>query len=286
MNLSNSLNLPEALVTAIQYDDYDKPDADFSVTELISPPRIAILRQRHSEHIVSDASDRIFSLFGKAIHVILERAASDRYLVEKRFFLTHDGYKIGGRIDIYDKETKVLSDWKITSRHTVNEGPKKEWIAQGNLNTLILRTNGYEVKKIQYVAIFRDWSKLMAYRKKDYPEHQVKVLDIPIWREKETELYLSQRILAHLEARTGELPLCSPEERWSKPTRFALMQKGKKRAIKLFDTKEEAWAAVSGNKDRFVEKREGEETRCLHYCEVCPWCDFGREVVLAANPSA
>jgi hypothetical protein len=285
---SNDLGLPAPLVAAIKRDDYEKGDCDFSVTELIRPPRIAVLSRRYGDVITEDAADRIFSLIGTAIHIILERASSDRYITETRFVIEFEGTRIGGRIDLYDKETMTLADWKITSRYATKEGPKPEWIAQGNLNRYLLWKNGIQVKEIQYVAILRDWSLMQVARNRsDYPEKQVQVLPLPKWEKEEVENYLRERISIHRTAEI-ELPMCTEEERWTKKPKFALKKKGMKRAVRLYDTEVQAEAALANRpetdmKKYFIEPREGEETRCLHYCPVAAYCDFGREVARNAS---
>jgi hypothetical protein len=284
MQLTNNLGLPDALCAALTYDDYTPGKSDFSVTELIKPPRIVQLTKRYREHLVTDVSESIFALFGKSIHVILERAAGEQYIIEKRFYLEHDDAIVSGQIDIYNKPEDILQDWKITSYHSVADGPKPEWIQQANLNRLILRHNKVgQISKIQYIAIFRDWSKMMAARKpNDYPQSQVRILNLPIWPEEQTREFLSERIRIHREALAGPLPLCTPEERWERPHRFALMKKGRKRAIKLYEEKEQALAAVKDGSE-FVEERPGENVRCLFYCQCAPYCDFGRELIRAQS---
>jgi len=284
---SNDLRLPEPIVAAIKADEYEKGECDYSVTELIRPARISVLSRRHGDDLSEDVADRIFSLIGTAIHIILERAASDRYVAEQRFFMEFEGTRISGKPDLYDSETMTLQDWKITSRYATKEGPKPEWIAQANLNRYLLWKNNIQVKEIQYVAIYRDWSKMMVARNRsDYPEKQVEVLPMPKWTKEQVENYLRERISEHRSAEI-ELPLCTPEERWNKPPKFALMKKGRKRADRLYDTEEQALKGME-NKGQsaaqyFIEPRAGEETRCLHYCPVVAYCDFGREVVREAN---
>lgn len=283
MRLLNDLNLPEPLVEAIEHRDssYDKGQSDYSVTQLIAPPRIVELKRQWHKHLVDDASNRIFALFGQAVHTILERSAGDRYVVEKRYFIEHDGAKISGQIDLYDRQEKSLQDWKICSYHVAADGAKPEWIAQGNLNRYILWKNGIRVKEIKFIGIFRDWSKLAASRKSDYPQNQVKVLPIPLWSQEEVEAYLSERISLH-RAAAIELPMCSSEERWERPHKWAVMAKGKKRALKLHDSEEEARKHSDKVEDSKVEDRPGENVRCLHYCPVVQYCDFGREQQLQA----
>lgn len=277
MTLTNNAGLPEPLVEAIRNDSYSQEFTDYSVTELVKPPRISALRRAHSSEMSEDASDRIFSLIGQGIHSILERAASNRYIVEERFGLkTASGVTVSGRIDLFDQETKALQDWKITSRFATKDGPKPEWTAQGNLNRLILERNGIQVKKIEYVAIYRDWSKMAVARGVDnMPEKQVEVIPIEMWTCEETDEYLAERIRLHEEAKT-DLPMCSDEDRWYKPPKFALMKKKRKRAIKLYPTEAEALAAVT-EPDQYIEARKDEHTRCLYYCECAPYCTQFRD---------
>ena len=51
MELTNKYGAPVSIVAAIQNDSYTKDGADFSVTELISPPQIRRLWQEHEDEI-------------------------------------------------------------------------------------------------------------------------------------------------------------------------------------------------------------------------------------------
>jgi hypothetical protein len=282
MNLTNQSNLPLPLVEAIRNDSYDKGDCDYSVTELILPPRIAELRRQHWGEITEDASDRIFALVGQGIHAVLERAAGDCYRVEERFTIRHEsGVRVSGRIDLYDRQTFTLQDYKVTSRWTTKDGLKPEWVAQGNLNRLLMLKNGVRVDKIEYVAIYRDWSKMMVARgKDDMPEKQVETFEVPLWKTEFTEGYLEDRIRLHQEA-AEQLPLCTDEERWFKPEKWAVMKKGRKRAVKLYDSPSEATLVAESlepHQGQYkVEHRKGEHTRCLYYCPVSSFCLQFRE---------
>jgi len=281
MKIENQLGLPDPIVRAVTNDPYDKEDCDYTPTSLIRPVRIASLSRKWTDHMTEDASDRIFALIGQAIHTIMERAGTDRYIVETRFYTVIGDKKIGGKIDIYDRETQMLSDYKICSRYVVNDGVKEEWVAQNSINALLMRRNDVPVKAAQIVAIFRDWSKMAAERKNDYPDRQIAILPVPLWPEAETETYIRNRITAH-ELGKEDPPICTPEERWERPTRFALMKKGRKRALKLFEREIDALAAADGASEMKVELRPGENVRCLHYCPVVSYCDFGRELVREA----
>lgn len=282
---------------AVEGDDYNKGDCDFSTTELIGPPRIAVLKKQWQKHLIEDVSDRIFALLGKSVHTILEHSAeSKHYLIERRFIAEHDGYRIGGQIDLFDTKTSILQDWKVTTYHGLSEAQRqypwstlrtaptgKGWIEQANVNAYLMFRNGYNVKGMEYVAIYRDWSKMQVARGvHGYPPRQVEVLRIPRWTHGETEAYLSDRIKAHVDARKN-LPLCTPDERWEKPAMFAVKKHGAKRATRLLETEFEAQelaAKISTVKARYgVEPRPGEPIRCLYYCSVSGYCSYGREVL-------
>src|SRR6266446_1290836 len=178
MNLTNELKLPLPIVNAIRGDDYSKGDCDFSVTELIKPVRMRALGKKWSEHLTEDVSDRIFSLFGKAMHKVLEMTADPRYcMVEKRYYANFilppgnrgglkgsEQFRVGGQFDLLDylldKKTGILSDYKFTSRYAVANGIKPDWLAQLSVNAYLLRHNGINIKGAQIVAILRDWSKM------------------------------------------------------------------------------------------------------------------------------
>lgn len=277
--LTNLLSLPEPLVRAVANDSYTPGEkCDYSTTQLLKPARIVALQRKWREHLTEDASERIFSLIGQAIHTILERGASDRYLVEKRFYSAFAGKRISGQIDVFDTETGILSDYKLTSRFTTGDGVKPEWQQQASINALLMSMAGIEINGAQIVAIYRDWSKMAANRKQDYPERQVQVFTVPLWSADKTIAFIEARITAH-EAAKAELPMCSEKERWAKPEKWALMQNGRKKALKLYLSETEATAAVTDDKKQFVEHRPGENTRCLFYCSVNKYCSFYQELM-------
>lgn len=279
MRLTNNLNLPAPLVAAIANDNYSGGTSDYSTTGLLRPPRIAELSRRHWDDLTEDVSDRIWSLFGQVTHTIIERAATNE-LVEKRLFMTIFGKTVSGQVDLFQGD--ILWDWKTTSIYSGKDGPKDEWTQQGNINRLLCAENSIEVNRIQYVALYRDWSKMASERKEDYPASQVEVFQLPLWPLAKTRAFVEERIALH-EASKTELPLCSDEERWARPEKWAVMKKGAKRAVKLHETEEQAMAHIGNlgelSSKHSVEHRPGENTRCLFYCPVSSRCVQFREMV-------
>lgn len=277
--ITNKFNLPLPLVKAVENDKYHPGRSDYTTSQLSgTPARQLVLKRRHWADITEDVADRIYSLSGQSKHVVLERAAEFcdelQFLAEERFYVTREGKTIGGQIDLYDKNTKTLWDWKETSVYVAYNDLKPEWIAQGNINKLLLEENGYEVKTISNIALYRDWKKSQVGTKKDYPEHQVALFPIPIWTREETEKFIRERIRAFEGARK-ELPDCSEEERWKSADVYALQKKGNKRATKLFDTEQEAIThmEIFDIKGHEVLFRPGVNKRCQSYCVVSEFCE-------------
>lgn len=261
MLVTNNFNLPLPLVRAIQNDPYDGGDCDISVTRLIQPPQIAKLSK--GLELTEDASERVWSLLGQAVHTILERAnaPSVKLSIEERLYTERLGWRISGKFDVW--EDGVLSDYKITSVFA-REG-KVEWENQLNLLALLCAENLIPVHRLQIVAIFRDWRPKEAL-KDDYPDSQVAVIPVKLWPIERTEAYLEERVRLYQQ---DEITPCSDEERWHQPDKWALMAKGRKRAIKLFDAKPEN---VTLADKQYWEHRPGGYRRCESYCPVSSVC--------------
>lgn len=281
MPLTNRHNLPQPLVRAVTRDPYSKGDADYSVTELIDSPRIRALQQAHADEIEEDVSERIFSLFGRAVHQILEWGADADHVAEERVFATINGVTISGGMDLQKIDTQggvAIQDYKVTSVYSATK-EKFEWEAQLNLYAALIRkTKNYRAKQLGIVAILRDWSKGKA--RGDYPEAPVLQIPIALWPDDAADSYLAKRIALHERARRDAFlgkPLrdCTPDERWEGQPNWAVMRKGAARASRVFGDELDAIAfAKTSGADFEVVRRGGEPRRCLdNYCRVSRWCD-------------
>lgn len=276
MKLTNHQNLPKALVRAIENDSYSKGLSDFSVTELLQPPRIRALKLKHEHEIVEDAGEGIWRLLGQSVHTILERANNpDNAIAEKRYFAKFLGYTVSGQIDSLDLENEILSDYKVTTvwKFLKNRPPPSEFIAQLNMQLLILRLNGLDARILNIVGILRDWSIREAKTNPDYPEFQVATMEIPMWSREETTAFIEDRIKAHLQAEVV-LPNCSNEDRWATPNKFAIMKGTSRRAVKLVDSIVEAHEYIHNyGPGHRIESRKGLSRRCESYCVCAKFCD-------------
>lgn len=73
MKITNKANLPEGIVNTIKNDSYSKGDADYSASQLSTPPQIMQLMRLNGDKIEVDVADEIWKLLGSAVHYILER---------------------------------------------------------------------------------------------------------------------------------------------------------------------------------------------------------------------
>ena len=285
--ITNKFNLPQPFVDLVSGDTYSKGESDITTTGLAQPPKIAELTRRHGGEITMDASEKVWTMMGTANHYVLEQIAlrnPERYVTEQRFYLDIDGVKLGGQIDLFDRETETLWDYKVSSVYKAMSDDKLEWTKQANVNKLLCEHNGIFPKKLAILLVCKDWKRKEAEFKADYPKCAIQEIPLPIWREEETLAYIKSRINLHNAAKLIEeedaIPVCTEEERWAKPTTWAVLkEKGAKRAVNggIYELESEAIAhakRISGA----IEKRDGSNPRCENYCQVRQWCNFGRNL--------
>lgn len=287
MKVTNKFNLPQPFVDLVSGDTYSKGESDITTTGLAQPPKIAELTRRHSNEITMDASEKVWTMMGTANHYVLEQIAlrnPERYVTEQRFYLDIDGVKLGGQIDLFDRETETLWDYKVSSVYKAMSDDKLEWTKQANVNKLLCEHNGFHPKKLAILLVMKDWKRKEAEFKSEYPKCAIQEIPLPIWKEEETLAYIKSRINLHNAAKLIEvedaIPVCTEEERWAKPTTWAVLkEKGAKRAVNggVYELESEAIAhakRISGA----IEKRDGSNPRCENYCQVRQWCNFGRNL--------
>ena len=280
MKLTNKYNIPQTFMNVLDRPTYSKGKAHLSVTQLLNSPKIVALTKKFEDQLEQDASDMVWSIFGSAVHNVLEHGKDDNHIVEQRIHKEYDGWHISGAIDlqvINDKGIDV-KDYKTTSAWAVmNE--KIDWEVQLNMYAgLVEDVKRVPVTSVGIVAIIRDWNRRDAANREGYPEAPIKEIPIRLWSKEERDAYISSRIAAHsacefaLET-DGELPDCTPEEMWEKPTVWAVRKIGNKRAHSLYETEQLALSALEELGDKYeLEVRPGERTRCANFCPVSAWC--------------
>jgi len=276
MNITNNYNLPKSIVRAVK--NHEHKSAQYSVTELLKPPRILHLERRHQDEISEDVSERIWALFGTAVHSIAQAGEGSQDLSEEYMESVIGGVTISGTSDLYDSETKTLWDFKNTSVWTIIYNSRiEEWTEQLNSYALLMTEQGFEVKHLKILAFLRDWQKMKASTDASYPQLQVVVVDIALNPIKDTKSFLEGRVKlmeANKDISDNDLPFCTDEQRWKAPDKYAVIKSGNVRAKRVLENPFEAQKlAESLGPDHKVKHRPGTPKRCMEYCKVAQFCN-------------
>lgn len=285
MKLTNKYGIPQTFVNVLERPTYSKGTANISVTQLLNSPKIVALTKKFDDQLEQDASEMVWSIVGSAIHNFLEHGKDENHIVEQRIHTELDGWHISGAVDlqIVNPDGVDVRDYKFTSVWAaMNEKP--EWENQLNCYAwLIEKVKKVPVTSLGILAMLRDWKEREKNQKENYPEAPIKELPIKLWTMEEREAYVTSRIALHsacefaLET-DGELPDCTPEEMWEKPTTWAIKKKGNVRAYKVYETEKHATEALATmDKVYEIEVRKGERTRCESYCPVSQYCQQYRD---------
>jgi hypothetical protein len=288
MIYTNKMGLPDEVFQVLSKERYSGGNStDYSVTTLKTPPRIVQLERRHDHEVETDAIDNLWSMFGQMAHSLLEEHGSDEALTEERIYLNILGRKISGQVDHY--KNGVITDYKVTSAWTLVYGSRvKEWEEQLNMYAYLLRASGHDVRRIRIVTILRDWDKNKAKASHDYPQCPIEIIPITLWDEEEQKEYIEGRTLCqiHAEDKSDEdLPLCTAEEMWEQPSKYAIMKKDAKRATNVEDTLEAAEMRLAAYDDTkyYIQIRPGKRSRCEDYCPVNKFCNQYKAYVEARD---
>jgi len=285
MKITNKYGISNSTYKAIlkYQSEYDIMGANISVTGLIAPPRQRLLLKRHDKQIEVDAGTMFHVLDGQADHTVIEKASQEcEVLEEQKFVHEFCGWKVKGQAD-YWEPPHTLYDIKRTSVYAVkNNKVKPEWEAQTNIYGYFFRLAGFPVKKIFIEARLRDHLPVQAMRDRNYPQIPYKKVSVPVWNDEKVLAYIEERVKLHQKAEElddNDLSFCTEDERWTRPTKWAVMKKGRKSAIKLYDDDEDARnhiddASVNDRLKLELQERPGENIRCARgYCKAAPFCN-------------
>ena len=277
MEITNKQNLPAPLVALLSRNYYSKGSSQYSVTELMSPPKIRRLREQYDAVMDIDVTKMIASQLGTFMHGKLEAKEVEGYTNEERIFTEIDGVVISGAIDLQQHVDGgvVIIDYKFVKAWSVKQG-KDDWMTQLNIYKWLVETvKKVPVKGLKICAIIKDYS--AHDTSEGYPEAEAVMIDIPMWDAIKTETYVRERLEMHRNAKVAfdfgeELQPCTDEERWMSETTYATKREGRKTAIRVFKTLAEATELAEKEKG-YVETRKGEPKRCTgDFCGVSKWC--------------
>lgn len=269
-------NLPLSLTVWLAHDSYgytNNPKV-ISATTLLKPIKSLVLSQLPEAQRETDIASLIPSRMGTAIHEAIEVAWLDRPLealtalgyppnmiakivinptlvkpgqipiyLEQRVNKKFEDYIITGQFDFV--ENGVLEDFKTTSTYN--------WISQSNADKYVLQGSIYRwlnpdiiTEDYMYIRyIFTDWSSTKAKQDSSYPQSRIISNKYTLKSLGEIEQFIRSR-LNQLKQYIGkpqeELPPCTPEELWQKPSVYKYYKNPQKktRSTANFDTYYEA----------------------------------------------
>lgn len=283
MIITNELNLPQAFVQMAQRDEYETANNEYRVTSLLKGIRETELERRHSQEIKRDVSDMVWLLFGTATHSILERQKEgDREIKETRLKMEMDGIVLSGQFDLYNEEEERITDYKTASVWKIIYGNYEDWRRQLLIYAYMLQDTGFPVKRGRVVAFLKNHNKRDAKVKAGYPKLPVQPIDFTFSERdfQEIEVWLKEKIAEVKRARElpdDRLPLCTQEERFNSGDKYAVMKKGRKTALRVLDSQEEAEQWMASNGGDSIEIRPGEDKKCQDYCAAKEFCSYYKE---------
>lgn len=145
--------------------------SDISITELVGPPQIRLLRERHE--YAADPFDLVWSAFGSGLHQFLELRAEARAIAEEKFVAEFDvtlpsgskrHIRLGGTADHYDAERGTLTNYKTSTvykakrLHERGSESVPDWVAAENCYAYLFRRYGFSISRIQVCLLLKDWS--------------------------------------------------------------------------------------------------------------------------------
>lgn len=294
MKITNKLGLPKQLVELVD-NNYKPTEHQYSCTTILKPTRQVILERRYTNELEQDVSDMCWMIFGTAVHSIIENSKEDegQFKEEKlkvdlgNYWEELKGYYLSGRSDMIDLIKKRIIDWKTCSAWKVIFKDFSDWKKEMLIYAWAVRDLGFDINSAEAIAFIKDHNKTKSKIDASYP-------NLPIWVEKfkfskkdfeEIKKFIYEKFVElkkNENIEDKDLPLCTPEERWCDPTKYAVKKKVNKTATKLHDTLEEAEAHLKNLEKDYpniyeIEVRKGVDKRCIDYCSCCKYCDYWQE---------
>lgn len=280
MKITNVLNLPQPFVEAVS-KEYQYKDKQYSVTSLLKGTMQTILERRYANVIEQDVSDMVWLIFGTAVHSILENAKEgDSQLKENWLCIDIGDYKLSGIFDLYDAELKRVTDYKTGSVWKVQFNDWEDYRKQLLIYAYMLRSIGFECDNGEIVMLLKDHSKTKAKVDLSYPQHNVHIEHFDFTEKdfEDIEMFIYKKfeeIKENEKLPDAELKPCTPEERWHKDDTWAVMKQGRKTALKVCTSEEQAKEYIANlDSKHYIEFREGKDGKCEDYCSVKEYCPF------------
>jgi len=293
MKYTNQHDLPDYLRLWLEYDDYDYLEGIVSATGLLSPPRQIVLKARHFDSLEVDLADLIARRYGSALHASFEQVDMPRITQEQRVIALVDKRKVSGKFDMLKDigggRFRIIDIKSTSVWNAIYGSSAEEWKLQLSIYRYLLERDGWAMdegemvereaitvdKHAEICLVFTDWKKADMNRHKDYPPIRVAHMDIDLYHPDFTRDFIATKLEAIAEAEElpdADLPFCTDEELWKDKDTFAVKKEGRKSAVRVYDTLEEAKMHIE-NIDKESERLKHSIEKRKGYVKRCPYCD-------------
>lgn len=263
MKITNKHNLPEQIIKLAEQDLRIPRPHYYSVTELLKPIKEIILYRRYYDVITQDISESITAMFGTAFHTMIEGVSTGDIENSIKFEI-YPGVFLTGRYDRY--ENHILFDYKTTSVWKYQNSDFSDYRKQGLMYVWLMHKNGVYVEKCVFYVFLKDHSLSKANRSDNYPETAFGIYEFNVHASDliEIENYIKTRIQNIenlLDTPDNLLPMPTYDESWYTGDKYAVIKQGGMRAVKVFDTLEDAKDYMNGNSGLYIDIRKGEHLK-------------------------
>jgi hypothetical protein len=304
MAYTNNRQIPLPIAVWLARDLYDRDPTYISGSELQRSNRQIVLSRRVAQDI--DLSQVLAARLGNAINDAIDAAWKSQHLmryVRLAGFNPLFEYEVNptdptpGKTPIYIQKrydepfmngtlsgapdlilNGRLTDYKSTSVFLYMKKTPADYIWQLTTYRYLARQLiSDDTATIQF--ILKDWSKARADKDVEYPQTPCPTLLVRVGSAEQCKQRLESRITeldALMLAEDADLPLCTDEELWLDPPRFAYYTNPHApttgRATRVFDTMPDALAyqATKSGAGR-IDTRKGEAKAC-EYCSASTIC--------------
>lgn len=284
MIYTNKFNVPNEFCEWIKQPDYKQNI--FNVSTFLQPPRAFAIKKNNFQKLQIDLVGLINSKINKIVSESLLNCISideDKGdFKNKEFTVDINNITISNNIDLF--KDSIIQQYKNTTVYKFLKKDFKEYIEELSIKKWMLYKNGIQSKQHGIIYfVFNDWNKKDII-KEGYPQSKIIQYKIDLMTIEQTQNFINNKLIQFNKA-TVQLPLCSKEELWQGDSVFAVMKTiDSPRAIRVFNTKEEAQQFNSTNNNIIVQ-RKATAKRC-EYCLAYKFCDQCKKMVeqnLVAN---
>lgn len=257
----NPSGVPEPLASVIKQRERGRPKVgSISVTELIQPPRVRVLKSRYwdHEHMTMDVAHRVPAFIGSAVHDRLAVWLYDKpgkQRVERRISTVAFGWEVHGTPDLFhelawsdlddeerdsvlamfpnvnksgpigvlDDHKTMMSGWGLAKSE--GEG-RDEYKDQIDLYAHLFRVRGVEIHLARNLWLICHHEQRHA-GVGFYPAAPAGKIVQAMRKPDEARAFFEERVSLHRRAmldgvRDDDLPECSESERWKRPDEWAV----------------------------------------------------------------